>query len=531
MKLGEILLRDKKLSQEQLEEAILIQSKSQKLLGQILVDSRYTDEETVAAAVSEQLQIEYIDALPEGFAASFDFLTKEYCTANNCIVISNGEITMLVVNVFSGNIYKDLSVKTNVSKIYISTQGFILKNLGYIITEQEDPEKYLKNIIDMAASKGASDIHFNPVNSEVVFSHLVVDGELQKLNPVSVVFYERLKNVIKNKGGINNVSPRDTVGLGFNSGNIQIRAELYPVKVKDLENQHKLTLRLLGGSKKLLRLDELGFNSETVELLSKTLLYNSGLILISGPTSSGKSTTIFAILKMIADQMDRYIYTIEDPVEIHLANSNVAQGEINNLVDYEKSIKSILRSAPDVIVIGEVRDKEVAKQAIIAAETGHLVFATVHAYSSLGIIRRLENLGINKHILLDSVRLLMGQRLYSELCSECKEQKNITDYPENYLKDNLLMEAVRKADNINQDFIVYEKGHKQCKICGGTGYIQRKAVMEAIEITDNARLTMLNEASIFNMEKLISYKNLKQRAYSLLTGGTIDIKQYYKIGY
>ncbi len=542
-KLGEILINNGHLKEKQLNEAILIQSKSQKLLGQIITDLRYVNEDIIVEAVSKQLGIDYIKTIPDDFAVSFDFLSKEYCTVNNCLILKKmsplstapdlSQSILLIVNIFSTNIYKDLSALTDITKIYIATSEFILKNLGYLVEEQSDPEKYLKNIIDMAVSKGASDIHLNPIDSETVFCHMVVNGNLEKLNPISLTFFNQLKNIIKNKGGIaSNANPKDTLSMMFEMGQIQIRTEFYPERVKNLtENQHKITLRLLGLNKRLLNLTDLGFDNETVELLSKIMLYNSGLVLISGPTSAGKSTTVFAIIKMIAEQMDRYIYTIEDPVEINLSNSNVAQGEINDIITYEKSIKSILRSAPNVIVIGEIRDKEVAKQAIIAAETGHLVFATVHASSSFGIIRRLENLGIEKNILLDSVRILMSQRLYNELCHDCKEYKNIRDYPERYIKDNLIMEAIRKSEVINSDFKVYNKGHKQCKTCGGTGFTQRKAVIEVIDVTDDIRLSLLKENSIFNIERSINYKTLKQRAYKLLISGSIDINQYYKIGY
>jgi type IV pilus assembly protein PilB len=545
-KLGEILINDGYLNEKQLNEAILIQSKSQKLLGQIITDLRYLNEDIIIKAVSKQLGIDYIQAMPDDFAVSFDFLSKEYCTVNNCLVLKKidslnksntspnpPQIILLIVNIFSTNIYKDLSALTNITKIYIATSEFILKNLGYLIEEQTDPEKYLKNLIDMAASKGASDIHLNPIDRETVFCHMVINGNLEKLNPISLTFFNQLKNIIKNKGGFtNNTNPKDTLSMMFEIGQIQIRTEFYPERVKNLtENQHKITLRLLGLNKRLLNLTDLGFDSATVELMSKIMLYNSGLVLISGPTSAGKSTTVFAIIKMIAEQMDRYIYTIEDPVEINLSNSNIAQGEINDIITYEKSIKSILRSAPNVIVIGEIRDKEVAKQAIIAAETGHLVFATVHANSSLGIVRRLENLGIDKNILLDSVRILMSQKLYNELCHECKEYKNIRDYPERYIKDNLIMGALRKSEAVNSDFKVYDKGHKQCKTCGGTGFIQRKAVIEIIDVTDGIRLSLLKENSIFNIERSINYRTLKQKAYELLISGSIDISQYYKIGY
>jgi len=541
-KLGEILINNGYLNEKQLNEAILIQSKSQKLLGQIITDLRYVDEDVIVKAVSNQLGMDYIKAIPDNFAVSFDFLSKEYCTVNNCLILKkinplnavlDQSQIILIVNIFNINIYKDLSALTNITRIYIATSEFILKNLGYLIEEQTNPEKYLKNIIDMAVSKGASDIHLNPIDHETVFCHMVINGNLEKLNPISLTFFNQLKNIIKNKSGAaNNANPKDTLSMMFEMGQIQIRTEFYPERVKNLaENQHKITLRLLGLNKRLLNLTDLGFDNETVELLSKIMLYNSGLILISGPTSAGKSTTVFAIIKMIAEQMDRYIYTIEDPVEINLSNSNVAQGEINDIITYEKSIKSILRSAPNVIVIGEIRDKEVARQAIIAAETGHLVFATVHASSSLGIVRRLENLGIEKNILLDSVRILMSQRLYNELCHDCKEYRNIRDYPERYIKDNLIMEALRKSETINSDFKVYDKGHKQCKTCGGTGYIQRKAVIEVIDITDDIRLSLLKENSIFNIDRSINYITLKQRAYDLLISGSIDINQYYKIGY
>ena len=511
-------------------------------MGQIITDLRYVNEDIIVKAISKQLGIDYIKAIPDDFAVSFDFLPKEYCTVNNCLILkkisqfniipANSQV-ILIVNIFNINIYKDLSALAEITNIYIATSEFILKNLGYLIEEQTDPEKYLKNIIDMAASKGASDIHLNPIDRETVFCHMVINGNLEKLNPISLKFFNQLKNIIKNKGGItSNINPKDTLSMMFELGQIQIRTEFYPERVKDLtENQHKITLRLLGLNKRLLNLTDLGFNNETMELLSKIMLYNSGLILISGPTSAGKSTTVFAIIKMIAEQMDRYIYTIEDPVEINLSNSNIAQGEINDIITYAKSIKSILRSAPNVIVIGEIRDKEVAKQAIIAAETGHLVFATVHASSSLGIVRRLENLGIEKNILLDFVRILMSQRLYNELCHDCKEYKNIREYPERYIKDNLIMEGLRKSETINSDFKIYDKGHKQCKTCGGTGYLQRKAVIEIVDVTDDIRISMLKENSIFNIERSINYKTLKQKAYDLLISGTIDINQYYKIGY
>lgn len=310
---------------------------------------------------------------------------------------------------------------------------------------------------------------------------------------------------------------------------INVRVEFLPVSSKlDKDNALFEAVLRLHGLNKMISLESLGFSGHQIDILKASYTYPYGFIIATGPTGSGKSTTFYALLKLLS-QKKKAIMTIEDPVEIELKEPNITQMNISDSFSYADALRAMLRSEPHIIMIGEVRDEVTAKYALSAAQTGHLVLTTLHTQSALSIFNRLKSLDIDINQFVESVRIVTGQRLYSPLCPECKREISLKDLPSFYR--SILEKAL--LININ----LYVKGNIQCNLCGSTGFEKRKAITEIAVFTDDIKKEIFKKLEIISnigqLEEFFiekgDFEPLKIIALNEFKKGNIDPLTYFSL--
>ncbi|MGE3341658.1 MAG: GspE/PulE family protein [Candidatus Altimarinota bacterium] len=274
--------------------------------------------------------------------------------------------------------------------------------------------KLLKDLVTEAKTKGASDIHVEPTEFGIDF-RLRVDGNLVLVRSIELQHRESLILEAKRIFGLAiGVSGKPQDGrASLPSLRLDLRVSLLPTHFGE-----KVVMRLLNLDASF-NLSELGFLESEQKMFERALQYEDGVIVISGPTGSGKTRTLYALLKALGPKRLN-IVTLEDPIEYRIEGLN--QVQVNRKMNFADALRSVLRQDPDVILVGEVRDAETAKLCFQAAETGHLVFATLHANGSLEVIERLAGLGVERLVLESNLRLSVAQRLEQKLCAECAEK-------------------------------------------------------------------------------------------------------------
>jgi len=279
-------------------------------------------------------------------------------------------------------------------------------------------------------------------------------------------------------------------------------------------NGEKVVLRLLDKQVGRLQLTKLGMDDKTHEIIQKIIHQPHGILLVTGPTGSGKTTTLYAALQEL-NNSELNISTVEDPVEYFIDGIN--QTQINNKVkmSFAKGLRAILRQDPDVVMLGEVRDSETAQIAVQASLTGHLVFSTLHTNTAVGAISRLRDMGIEPFLLSSSLSAVLAQRLIRTLCSECKESHN-TDEKEN------------EKLGINKSRIIYQS--KGCDHCNQTGYMGRSALYELLSINDDIKELIYNEASEAQiLESAKSHSTLREQAKQMVLFGDTSLYEAIRV--
>ncbi len=319
-------------------------------------------------------------------------------------------------------------------------------------TEQllQDIGPYAKILLDLvveAKKRGASDIHIEPTESGVDF-RLRVDGNLNLCKAVSLEHRESLILEVKRIFGLSiGISGRPQDGrASLPEMRLDLRVSLLPTHFGE-----KVVMRLLNLDASF-NLGELGFLEAEQRILDKALHFENGVVVVSGPTGSGKTRTLYALLKALNPKRLN-IVTLEDPIEYRIEGLN--QVQVNRKMSFADALRSVLRQDPDVILVGEVRDAETAKLCFQAAETGHLVFTTLHANGALEVIERLFGLGVEKLVLESNLRLSIAQRLEQKICPACGEipSKNLTDWFDKQNHEKLSLGQLR---------VRHEKGCSNC---------------------------------------------------------------------
>ncbi len=347
--------------------------------------------------------------------------------------------------------------------------------------------KLVEVIIKHALDGKASDVHIEPVEGSYRV-RFRVDGVLHAslVFPIDVgrAVVSRIK-ILSNLKIDEQRKPQDGRFRTEQGGHIvDLRVSTLPV----MEGE-KVVMRVLEKTEKMVDFKEMGVWGRAEEILLKKIREPFGIILITGPTGSGKSTSLYSFLKIL-NQEERNIITLEDPVEYYISGIN--QSQIKPEIDYTfaSGLRSILRQDPNVIMVGEIRDSETAELAIHAALTGHLVLSTLHTNSALGTIPRLIDMGVEPFLLSSSLQAVAAQRLVRRICSDCKELMPITPVIENMIRKELESVPAEEFPKYGltadmKEIIMYQG--KGCDACSDTGYKGRVAMMEVIDVTDEVK--------------------------------------------
>ena len=375
------------------------------------------------------------------------------------------------------------------------------------------------DIIANASKAGASDIHFDPRENSLMV-RIRVDGDLQDYTEIPKIYERNLITRIKLIANMNITEsrlPQDGSIKGTIKGiNLETRVSTLPTNEGE-----KCVIRILDYSRSLQGIDTLGFNEDNLKKLKKMIAEPNGIILITGATGSGKSTTVYSILQVL-NKKETNIITVEDPIEMNLEGLNQVQVNSEIGLDFATVLRSILRQDPNVILIGEIRDSETAKIAVRASITGHLVLSTIHTNNSLSTIERLLDMNVERYLLSSALSGIISQKLAKKVCPHCRLKEETTPYQRKVFK---------LALDKDVDYI-YNANPKGCDKCNN-GYHGRIAIQEVLMINDEIR-SALNEESLEkeDLNKLV-YKSdvitmLQDGLLKVLDGST-TFDEIYKI--
>lgn len=358
--------------------------------------------------------------------------------------------------------------------------------------------KLVNQIIISAVKAGASDIHFE-TRSNSFLARFRIDGKLRTFKRYPKSLHEAVVARIKVMAMLDVAEgrrPQDgRINVKVGNRNIDMRVSVIPSIYGE-----KVVLRILEKSKNLLSLDSVGMSGDWVKRFEEHINKPNGIILVTGPTGSGKTTTLYAAL-IAMNRQERNILTIEDPVEYDI--DGITQVQVNNTVglNFASAIRSFLRQDPDVILVGEIRDDETAKTAIQASLTGHLVLSTLHTNDAPSAVARLIEMDIEPFLVSSSVSLVVAQRLVRKNCPHCSETVQIDEDMQSILNK----EAVKITE--------YKRG-KGCSECFDTGYKGRLAIFEFLEVNDSIRKLINKQASASEIKEVAKKSGFKSMFYS-----------------
>ncbi|SNR62965.1 type IV pilus assembly protein PilB [Maribacter sedimenticola] len=375
-------------------------------------------------------------------------------------------------------------------------------------------DDFLEKILIDAEHMGSSDIHFEPYEKRCRV-RFRIDGKLIEQFVIPIDKYPTMVNKVKVKANLDIAEkrlPQDgRISINTNGNEFDIRVSSLPVL-----NGEKLVLRILSKDSTIIDLNKLGFSERELKTYREGLKKPSGIILISGPTGSGKTTTLYATLKELNKEEDN-ILTLEDPIEYTLDGINQVQLKENIGLDFVKTLKTFLRQDPNIIMIGEIRDAETAKVAIKAAQTGQLVLSTIHTNSAWGTISRLIDMGVPSYLIASTLNMSLAQRLVRKLCSTCKVKSDIEPivFPPEFIIPNDLK---------------FHYTAIGCNDCHYTGYLGREAVYEILPINHLLRIPIRdNHLEIHNILKQLNVLTLKDNAIKLIRNGTTSVEEAYSL--
>lgn len=419
---------------------------------------------------------------------------------------------------------KEISLQTEVEEKNITKQD-VFEESKTLFETGTGPE--MLNKLNLEAIRfRASDIHFQPEEKGVKL-RMRRDGEMYEVLTLTPKQYVLVSSEIKRISGlkINQMNlPQD--------GNYQflVNKRLVSVRVSALPSKYgeSLVMRILDAQNAIVSLDELGFTDESKTLVIEKIEKERGLVLVTGPTGSGKTSTLYSCLNLI-NTPDRKIITLEDPIEYEL--KNIVQSEMDEAEGYTfaSGLRAVLRQDPDIIMVGEIRDKEAAEIALQASLTGHLVLTTVHANSAVATIPRLINMGIKDYILASGLELILAQRLVRKICDNCKVAAELSDSVRAEIEKAVasLQQKGITLSNTTQIF----KG-SGCDQCAHTTYQGRIAIAEALDISEeirNAILAQKSEGEILKIAEQKGFVTMKEDGIRKVLEGKTTVEEIWKV--
>jgi MSHA biogenesis protein MshE len=506
IRLGDLLVQHKLISHEQLRQALDEQNRTGRKLGRVLVDSAFVSEDQISETLAKQLNIPFINLkyynasleivrrLPENQARRFRALVLE--ERNGMLLVGMADPTDLFAFDELTRILKcdiDVAVVTEgqlletIDRVYRRTEeisglarelseelgdtyvdfGALSDNVG---VEEAPVVKLLQTMFNDATQVRASDIHIEPQEGRLQI-RFRIDGILHLQTEADNKIAPALVLRLKLMSGLDISEKRLPQDGRFN---VRVRDQAVDVRISTMPTQHgeSVVMRLLNQGGSFLALDKLGMEPDMLRRFREIIVRSNGMVLVTGPTGSGKTTTLYAALAEI-NTIDQKIITVEDPVEYRLPGIN--QVQVNEKIDltFARVLRSALRQDPDVILVGEMRDADTAQIGMRAAMTGHLVFSTLHTRDSAGTLFRLVDMDVPKYMVASSVQVVLAQRLLRRVCESCSEPHQPTPQEIEWLEfEGVQPERWRK--------LLHGRG---CSHCNGTGYDGRLAVYEMLEMS------------------------------------------------
>ncbi|MEA2066114.1 MAG: ATPase, T2SS/T4P/T4SS family [Thermotogota bacterium] len=522
-KLGELLEEKGLITPDVLDRAIAVQKKVNKPLGEVLVEMGMLSWDDIYRALSTQYDIEVIDDVPGVVPPEVLRLVPRSVAERLNVVPLNIEDNRLVV--LTPEVLKvpqierelsfltgfDIDVKLtpppNFDPLYKSnyeetpTSEIIGKSFDLDEMEQAEEEtheetdeektpiiRFINSLLDNAIKSNASDIHLEPYE-KIAVARFRVDGMLRRMLTYPRKAHNSVVSRIKVMCGLD-ISERRLPQDG--KFYIKQRGEQYDFRVSTMPSVYgeKAVLRILKVSNATSSLDDLGLTDFNMKRFRDMLKSSHGIILVSGPTGSGKSTTLVGVLNEVSSEKVNII-TAEDPVEYTIEGVTQCQVNAEIGLTFARYLRSFLRQDPDIIMVGEIRDRETAQLAIEASLTGHKVFSTIHTNSAAGAVSRLINMGVDKYLLGTSLVGVVSQRLVRKLCNNCKKKIPMRDD---------IVKVASKLFPEKEDFHEYVPG-SGCGECRGTGYRGRTAIMETLKVDSKLRELISKGASDYEISR------------------------------
>ncbi len=363
---------------------------------------------------------------------------------------------------------------------------------------------FLEDLIFNTKSLGGSDIHFEIFENKGRI-RIRIDGHLIERYAIELDDYLELVNKVKVKSNLDITEKRLPQDGRIEYDDFDIRVSILPTLYGE-----KIVMRLLRSDASNIEIASLGLDTEQEQVYKEGIKNSSGLILISGPTGSGKTTTLYATLKLLND-IKRNIVTVEDPIEYTLKGVNQVQLKESIGLSFASALKSFLRQDPDIIMLGEIRDSETAEMAVRASLTGHLVLSTIHTNSAIGTISRLVDMGVAPFLIAETLKLSVAQRLLRKLCPSCKQEEQFD--AQNYILPK----------NFNEPIATHYVP-VGCDECHFTGYTGRKAIYEIIPI-DAEMISMIKENNFEGYAH--KHASLSQKAFEVFKVGVTSFEEVY----
>ena len=537
MRIGEMLLAQGYITQEQLDKALETQKTSGKRLGRTLVDLGYMPEERLIEILSRQFEVPYVKL--DNFNIdpnAYTFLPEDMCKQYKVVplFVQQGEddrrqahSVMTIAMTDPTNMRTISIVKFKVRMdvdIVMASEADVMKaiervfaghgesgneeSLAELISESKEGEeletvergqgnsdepelsdeegravvKIVTTLIHEAIARKASDIHLEPQETFLKLRYRI-DGDLQVMSPIPARLMPQILSRIKLLSKMDIAEKRKPLDgrftVRYKGSEVDLRVSSFPISLRKRGVCEKIVMRILNPNSGQFPLKDMGFDPRVLKQFIDAINAPNGIVLVTGPTGSGKSTTLYASIREILDSTIN-ISTMEDPVELNIDGVN--QGQINNAAGFTfaAGIRALLRQDPDVIMIGEMRDQETSSMAIEAALTGHLVFSTLHTNDAAGAFPRLLEMGLEPFLVSTAIKGVLAQRLVRRICKYCKEPVEISD-------------SLREELHLTPDMQFYHG--RGCEKCDGSGYKGRCGIYEFLVPNETVRNLIIKRSS------------------------------------
>lgn len=517
-KLGDLLKEAGLVTEVQIQD-VLAQKKRDQKLGDALVEQGFITEKQLLDVLEIQLKLDSVSLYQYPIDISLtNLIQKDFARSKLLLPIKKEDSRLIVAMNDPLDFYaiEELEFSTGYVVIpVIATRDDLLQTINrlydseevsieYIEGEDAPAVKVFNQLLETGVSLKASDIHLDQTEHHVLVRYRI-DGVLRSERPLPKLLMNSLVARIKIMAGVNVTEsrlPQDgRISTNILGKKVNLRVSTLPTV-----HGEKVVIRILDRSNVFNKVSDIGLEDDTLKDYQALIKQPSGLILLTGPTGSGKTSTLYGSINEL-NTADSNIITIEDPVEYQLEGINQVQVNSPIGLTFAAGLRSILRQDPNIIMVGEIRDRETAENSVRAALTGHLVFSTLHTNSAIEAVPRLLDMGVESYLIVSSLSGVMAQRLVKKVCKDCATTRPAT----------LVEKDIFERRHQTIEHITYGKG---CDACRQTGYRGRMAIHELIVMNEELKQLMMNKATIQELKAHIRQKGTR----FLIDDGLIKVK-------